>query len=164
MKNSWLPGILIVMVAIGVLFALNYQNRHETISLNDIFQDEQTQHGNVEYEFVRKEESPLKMTLPLVPTNAMVVPATSAQTLPPTAQTFYAIQVLSFQDKAKADKALEQVKKIEASAYISSKNIEGKGIWYRVYAGKFESKVQAQDVLLKIQKDFPNSFITIMKQ
>ncbi len=174
MKNSWLISALIVGVVIIVLVLLNHQGNRETIPLSDLFQDEEKTTHNVEYEFVGKENQTVKTTPPVV---NVAIPATSPKVSvsPPASEpksstttavatkSIFTVQVASFKDKPKADKTLEEVKKIDPTAYMVTKNLGEKGTWYRLYAGKFETKEEAQDLLSKFSGKFPNSFIMITK-
>ncbi|HOD11878.1 MAG TPA: SPOR domain-containing protein [Candidatus Omnitrophota bacterium] len=84
---------------------------------------------------------------------AAVVPAAVV------AQGKFFIQAASFQDKAKADSVAEKLKAKGHEAVVESKDLGEKGIWYRVHAGSFETKEQAQEVLNSIKQEHPGSFI-----
>ncbi len=77
---------------------------------------------------------------------------------------FFTIQVASFKDKDRAEKALTQIRqKGHASAYIGSKPREGGGFWYRIYVGEFNARQEAAELLPKIQQDYKDSFILLLQ-
>lgn len=71
------------------------------------------------------------------------------------------IQVYSFQDQTKAQKALDDLRKLGFSAEIVKRDLKEKGVWYRVCVGEFETKSQAQGELAKLQEKYKNSFVTV---
>lgn len=71
----------------------------------------------------------------------------------------FTIQVASFKDKDKAEKALTQVKEKGYPAYIDPKSRQEGGFWYQICVGKFNVKQEANDLLGKIQQDYKDSFI-----
>lgn len=81
---------------------------------------------------------------------------TSAPSLKP-----LTIQVHSFQDQTKAQKALDDLRKLGFSAEIVKRDLKEKGVWYRVCVGEFETKSQAQEELVKLQEKYKNSFVTV---
>ncbi|OGW97798.1 MAG: hypothetical protein A2Z81_03660 [Omnitrophica WOR_2 bacterium GWA2_45_18] len=76
----------------------------------------------------------------------------------------YTIQVLSVNERARADKALEDVRKKGYEPFIVSKDLGAKGTWYRINVGKFDTKPQAEEVLSQIKKDYAGSFIISPKK
>jgi cell division septation protein DedD len=60
----------------------------------------------------------------------------------------FAIQVASFPDKLSADDLVKKLKADKWDAYSTPTDIPGKGIYYRVYVGHYETKDQADKALL----------------
>ena len=73
----------------------------------------------------------------------------------------YSIQISSYQDNKWALIEVNQLRKFGYEAFITKKDIHGKGIWYRVMSGKFRIKGEAQAMLKKIKalKDFSDARI-----
>jgi len=71
----------------------------------------------------------------------------------------YTIQVASFKNKTRANKAIKDLKHKDLSAYIVSRNLGDKGRWFRIYVGKFESKNDAETTLVTVKKYYKDSFI-----
>lgn len=74
---------------------------------------------------------------------------------------FFAVQVGSFQDKNRAESVLKKLKKNDYQAYITNRNLEGKGVWYRVSIGKFKDRNEARKTLNRVRQDYWNSFIIL---
>lgn len=55
------------------------------------------------------------------------------------------LQIASFQSLNQARKEESRLKALGIDAFIRHEKVQGKGMWYRVYAGKFNSKRQALD-------------------
>lgn len=71
----------------------------------------------------------------------------------------FAIQVYSFQDRSKAEPAIEGLEKKDYPAYIVSQDLGEKGLWHRVWVGRFETKDEATKILDKIKREYKDSFI-----
>jgi hypothetical protein len=73
----------------------------------------------------------------------------------------YGIQVKAFQEEAKAMGFLNDVKTRHADVYLQKAIIEGKGIWYRVLIGHYQTRDQAMAYLREkgIAEAYPGSFI-----
>ena len=160
MKRSWIVWIMIAGAIITALVIFNGENTKD-VSLSDLF-PEDTLPADVEYEFVGNEELPVEAAAPVPapvpsvaqPTNLMPVEG---------AKIPYTIQVASFKEKSQAEKTLENVSAKNYPAYILSRDLGDKGIWYRVYIGKFDTKLQAEEFLTKVKQDYPDSFIISSK-
>lgn len=72
---------------------------------------------------------------------------------------FFAVQVASFKEKIRAGIVLDGLKKKNYAGYIVSKDLPGKGVFYRVWVGRLKSKEQAQEVLGLLKADYPGCFI-----
>ena len=114
-------------------------------------------------------------TIPLarIPSTASVTPKTASATealavIPQvTSQDMkkvpFTIHVSSFQDKTKADKITGELTKKGYNPSIVSMNLGDKGTWYRIYVGKYDTKAQAEEVLVKIKEEYKSSFIIAPK-
>ncbi|NQT69299.1 MAG: AAA family ATPase [Desulfobacteraceae bacterium] len=73
----------------------------------------------------------------------------------------YSIQISSYRDNTKASMNVNQLQKLGYEAFTTKVDIPGKGIWYGVMFGKFQSKGEAQAMLKKIKalKGFPGARI-----
>jgi len=167
MRKSWFSWILIVGV-VGVFIALNYQGGKDAVPLSEIFPDEEVFPVEVEYEFVQEEavESNVEEALPVsreiqavVPTQAPVKSLVSVKDVPVAKTTAYTIQIASFKDKQRAEEALVKIRTKVPSAYIGSRDLGAKGVWYRIYAGQFELRNEAEVTLGSIKKNYDSSFI-----
>ena len=65
----------------------------------------------------------------------------------------FTIQVASLKDSKIADKLVGRLKKGGYSAYRSIGKIPGKGIWYRVRVGSFNSRSEAGPTLNRLKKE-----------
>lgn len=188
MKNQWLIWAFFIGIVVIVLFAFNNQGQ-DMVSLTDIFpESEMTQEPEIEYEFVDQEapqaieqvvEMPMESsTVPAgqtmaQPQSVAAVSSRSAETAPSVAVDVpvsdfsavpYTIQVLSFRDKAKAQKALADVKAAGHPGYIATADLGEKGTWHRIYIGRFTTRSEAESFLSKVQKIYKGSFIISPKK
>ena len=65
----------------------------------------------------------------------------------------FTIQVASLKDSGIADKLVARLKKGGYSAYRSIGKVPGKGIWYRVRVGSFNSRSEAGPTLNRLKKE-----------
>jgi len=63
------------------------------------------------------------------------------------------IQVASVRDSRSAGLMVEKLRKKGYPAYSSATRIPGKGVWYRVRIGEFDSRPVAERMLQKLKKD-----------
>ena len=182
MKNSWINWAIIISILVIIVIGINYQNSQNKISLDDVFKEEEKSPAEMDYEYVdnaavpkkatptadkqvepvlkttvAKKETAVKEISTVAPVASSVkpseVPSSSLEAIP------FTIQVLSSKDQNKAEKKLEEIKKKGYDAFISAKDLGDKGLWYRVYVGKFNTKQEAEAQLNKVQADYPGSFI-----
>jgi len=71
----------------------------------------------------------------------------------------FTIQVSSLKDSGIADKLVSRLKKGGFPAYRSIGKIPGKGIWYRVRVGYFNSRFEAGPTLNRLKKEKMNAII-----
>jgi len=65
----------------------------------------------------------------------------------------YTIQAASVRDPKDADRLIEKLKKKGYPAYRMIGKIPGKGIWFRVRIGEYQSKSEALSTMNKLKKD-----------
>jgi cell division septation protein DedD len=80
------------------------------------------------------------------------------------ADTKFTVQIASFKDRKKAEEALARILKNVPSAYLSEQNLGDKGTWYRVYAGRFNVRSDAEISLNDIKRNYTDSFIISPKK
>ena len=76
--------------------------------------------------------------------------ASKSQTIP--SGKGYTVQVAAFKTDKDADRLVEKLKRDGYAAYRTITKIEGKGIWFRVRVGKFESKTEALKTQQRLKK------------
>lgn len=178
MKNFRLIWFFIIGVIITVFIAFNYQRGKDVVPLSEIFPDEEVFPVDVEYEFIKKGEEveiqPVRVNIPegkesstvslpkkiiIAEEKKNVSSEEKIQIQTVTKKSLFTIQVASFKDKEKAQNFFERLKKEGHPAYIVSRNLGAKGVWYRVYVGKFDSKSQAEVFLKKFSGKYKDCFI-----
>ena len=188
MKNQWPLWIFVIGVVVIVLFIFNYQGKENTISLSEIFRDEGVgDMPDIEYEYIglepekedkrvaevrgKKEVKQRQEAKPkLMPETEQVrkfkkpeIPQVTKPQPVPLESDFtnakFTIQVASYKNKPMAEKMLSRVKISGYPAYLVHKDLKDQGMWFRIYVGKFSTKSQAKEFLVKFKSDFPGSFI-----
>ena len=71
----------------------------------------------------------------------------------------FTVQVASLKDSGIADKLVNRLKKAGYPAYRSIGKVPGKGIWYRVRVGYFNSRSDAGPTLKRLKKENINAII-----
>lgn len=71
----------------------------------------------------------------------------------------FTIQVASIKDQKKAEKMVGELTRKGYSAYRSSAEIKGRGMWHRVRIGDFGDRASAETTLNKLKKDKLNGII-----
>ncbi|MBP9855554.1 MAG: SPOR domain-containing protein [Candidatus Omnitrophica bacterium] len=189
MKNSWLVWVFIVGMVVTILIAFNYQGAQETIPLSEIFPDTVTNAVEIEYvddqiaQSGKSEDtvpSAKETTNNFAATAKEEVSKSSTATIEPIAKEVkktvekvqapaaskdskYTIQVASYKDKINAERKVSELEKKDYKAYIVSKELFGKGTWYRVNVGGFSTKKEADEFLTNIKKDYSGSFVILIK-
>ncbi len=107
--------------------------------------------------FKQKEEPSPRAMIAVVPVKAMVKAADPARSA--AIVTGYAVQVYSFQDKARAEKALEGLKSKGYQAFLVVSDLGEKGTWYRVRVGGIADEKEAQVMLENVRKNYKSGFI-----
>ena len=77
----------------------------------------------------------------------------------------YSIQIRSYRDNKRALMKVNQLRKLGYQPFIFKLDISGKGVWYQVMFGKFQTKADAQAMLEKIKalKGFSDARIIRVK-
>ncbi len=131
-KSVWL---VVVLVAAGaVIFVLSFKHKEEP-----------------------SPQAPRQAVIAAVPVKAMVKAADPARS--PAVVTGYAVQVYSFQDKTRAEKALEDLRSKGYQAFLVVSDLGEKGVWYRVRVGGIADEKEAQVMLEKVRKNYKSGFI-----
>lgn len=140
------------MVAAGAVIwvFLLPANKHQSdqgVVLNDIFhmQGAGSAASNVP-------SSRLKKVDP-VPPLAIVTSPVAGQ------ETAFTIQVYSFQDKTRAQRALQALKESGYQAFLIMSDLGEKGIWWRVRVGGITDEASARRMLEEIRKNYNSGFI-----
>ncbi|MFH0753041.1 MAG: SPOR domain-containing protein [Candidatus Omnitrophota bacterium] len=71
----------------------------------------------------------------------------------------FAVQVFSFKDKVRADRALNMLKDKGYSAYILMSDLGERGVFYRVRVGSFANEEEARKNLEAVVRDFNSGII-----
>jgi len=74
-------------------------------------------------------------------------------------ETGFTIQVYSFQDKNRAETALQSLKNNGYQAFLIMSDLGTKGIWYRVRIGGIADAAAAHKMLEDIRKNYNSGFI-----
>ena len=107
--------------------------------------------------FKQKEEPQPRAVIAAVPVQVMAQTADPARS--PAIVTGYAVQVYSFQDKTRAEKALEDLRSRGYQAFIVVSDLGEKGTWYRVRVGGIADEKEAQVMLENVRKNYKSGFI-----
>jgi len=148
-KNSWWIFLLIAAGGI-ILFVSLYPNKPQNdqgVVLNDIFhqQSPKTESGN-------------GPTVP--PKKADPVPPMAIVTSPVDGhEAGFTIQVYSFQDRNRAETALQTLKNSGYEAFLIISDLGEKGLWYRVRVGGIMDATTAHKMLDDIRKNYNSGFI-----
>jgi cell division septation protein DedD len=191
MKNTWLQALFVVGIIAIVLIALNYREKNKDLPLTEIFPEENAYPVNVEYvdeaapsQTVKKEvpsqpvkqksaaAKPAPVSQPAVSVasgdtvaNPAVTETKAAATVSTVSSTTkYTIQIASSKEQDRAQEFITKLKSKNYDAFMVPVEIVGKGTWYRVYTGQFDTKAAADQALVNVQKDFPTAFISNYKK
>jgi len=148
-KNTWWI-ILLILAGSFIFFLSLHQAKTQTdqgLVLNDIFHQQavKTESGN-------NPSVPLKKADP-VPPMAIVTSPVNGQ------EAGFTIQVYSFQDKNRAEVALQALKNSGYQAFLIMSDLGEKGVWYRVRVGGIPDGDAAKKMLDEIRKNYNSGFI-----
>ena len=76
----------------------------------------------------------------------------------------FTIQVYSFRDHGRADKALAKLKAGGHHAFIEVSDLGDKGVWYWVRVGGLKDEAQTKIMLADIRKEFQEGFVVNQKK
>ena len=76
-----------------------------------------------------------------------------APTLPPPMKPFFTVQVKATQSPAEADKFAQKLKQQGFQPLVAEAEVAGKGHWYRVRVGRFDSRPQADHYLIDFKRE-----------
>ena len=177
MRKSWFTWVIVAAAIVMALVLFNYQSGKDAVPLSEIFPDEEVAPVDVEYEFVQEEAAGEVQQTAAVPAAELKAPAvagTDKVTAAPAAAIVetvlqetdakFTVQIASFKDRKKAEEALTRILKNVPSAYLSEQNLGDKGTWYRIYAGRFNARSDAEISLNDIKRNYTDSFIISPKK
>ena len=136
-KGLW--WVLVLVVAGVALFLFSLQGKPQSpqsVSLQEVFK-----------------QRPAEGQKDPVPSPAIVTNPENGH------EAGFAVQVYSFQDRSRADKALAQLKEAGYKAFMEVSDLGAKGTWYRVRIGSLENETQAKAMLEEIRKNYKSGFI-----
>jgi cell division septation protein DedD len=146
-KNLW---IVLALVAAGVVIfsmSLGHKEPSKPVVMQEVFsQTPQAAETNPE----AKKDPVLSPAIVTSPTNGK--------------EAEFAVQVYSFQDKDRADKALENLKAAGYNAFMEVSDLGEKGTWYRVRIGGLADENQAKAMLEDVRKNYKSGFIVKPKK
>jgi cell division septation protein DedD len=73
--------------------------------------------------------------------------------VPPAPKSFFTVQVKATQSSSEADKFAKKLRGQGYQSLVAEAEVEGKGKWYRVRVGKFDTRVQADHYLQDFKRE-----------
>ena len=73
--------------------------------------------------------------------------------VPPAPKSFFTIQVKATQSSAEADKFAKKLRGQGYQSLVAEAQVDGKGKWYRVRVGKFDTRAQAEHYLQDFKRE-----------
>ena len=152
-RSAWLVKLIdFLLIAAGgiIMFITLLPPKTQTdqgVVLNDIFHQQiaRTESGN-------DASLPLKKADPVPPMAIVTSPVDGHEA-------GFTIQVYSFQDRTRAETALQALKNSGYQAFMIISDLGEKGIWYRVRVGGISDEVSAHKMLDEIRKNYNSGFI-----
>ena len=89
-----------------------------------------------------KKESTKKKTKQSIASKSQAIPSAKG----------YTVQVAAFKNENDANRQVKKLKNNGYDAYRTLTKIEGKGIWFRVRVGKYQSRAEARQMQQKLKK------------
>ena len=185
MKNTWLVWTGVIAVIVIVFSVVNVQKKKDKVPLSEIFPEEEVVPMDIDYEFVdtpveeqQAQEAPAeaeKVVQDVAPTQETMkkpAPASASSLVEPSSPVKspamigpYSIQVASFKDKSRADRVVRDVKAMGLSpVYVEARDLGAKGVWHRVYVGRFVSKSAAAPTVKKLKSKYKSCFVVKKKK
>ena len=158
-NNLWLVIVLVVAGAAFFLFSLKPKpDANQGVVLGDIFSQKPQQTA----------QAPAVANQPPAAASVVVKDPVSSPAIVTSPENGheagFVVQVYSFQDKNRADKALTNLKAAGHKAFMEVSDLGEKGTWYRVRIGGLENEQQAKNVLEEIRKNYNSGFIVKPKK
>ena len=149
LKNMW--GVILLIIAGMVIFFLSFHPNKpqgdQGVVLNDLFHQQPLQ-----------KESGASPSM--APKKADPVPAMAIVTSPVNGrEAGFTIQVYSFQDKNRAQTALQTLINSGYQASLLVSDLGEKGVWYRVRIDGIPDEAAAHKMLDEIRKNYNSGFI-----
>jgi len=148
-KNTW--WIFLLIAAGGIIFFLssppNKSSSDQGVVLNDIFHPQATKVEPASAPSVGRQK------IDPVPPMAIVTSPVNGHELG------FTIQVYSFQNKNRAQTALQVLKNSGYQAFLIVSDLGEKGVWYRVRVGGIMDEASARKMLDEIRKNYNSGFI-----
>jgi cell division septation protein DedD len=181
MKNSWLIWLFVVVAIVTIFAVFNHQSVQKQKSLSEIFpNNEEVIPIDVEYEYIDTEpQTPsetrgtyqAETTAPAASETAQAeskVNITVERIEKPEVATngslpAFTIQIGSFRKQSQAEEVVAKLKNAGHDSFIVSRDLGEKGVWYRVYAGRFNTKADANAYLPKLQSMYKDAFVITPK-
>lgn len=184
MRNNWTVWIIVLGVVAVILFVFNFQAKKDMVPVNHILPEgEVGQSTPIEYEFVDQAAEDAQLA---IQETASGVAATSGVTAKakavgqpgvstvksPTAKApggsdlakgKYTIQVMAAKNKVGIEAEVKKMSQQGHPAYMVTKDLGEKGVWYRIYVGSFSTKAEADQYLAKIKAAHKNAFVVSVK-
>lgn len=181
MRKTWFTWAIVTTVVVAVFFAFNYQGNRDAVPLSEIFPDEAVFPPDVEYEFVQdetvqtqenivnaqekiEETASVAKETQIISSKVLETPIAVLNNKKTVDYFNYTVQIASFKNQKRAKEALVKIRTKIPSAYVSSHDLGAKGVWYRIYAGQFELRSEAEVTLNNIKKSYDSSFIISPKK
>jgi len=169
-KNQWVIWSIVVGAIILTFVAFNYQGP-KSVPLREIFSEQDfNEDSGLKYEFVDTEEKYIKEESDEEAFVAAIKkpkdePPRTVSTVQEVSFPYYTIQALSSKNKEMTEKVLVKMKfKGFSEAYMVTKDLNGRGKWYRIYVGKFKDKKKADEQFKSVRSKYKDCFIRLIEK
>ncbi len=150
LKSLWLVLVLVAAGAVALSFTIGQkQPAEQPVVMEEVFK-----------------QAPVDPAATVTAAGSQdPVPSPAILTTPENGQeAAFVVQVYSFHDNARADKALEALKAAGYKAFMEVSDLGEKGTWYRVRIGELENEERAKAVLEEVRKNYNSGFIVKPKK
>lgn len=155
-KGLWLVLILAI-IGVAIFFITQPQQVAEVkpqgVYIQDVIPKPKQEAAAVNTEIPQPAAAVSAEIQDPVPSGAIVTEENPGQ------PTGYAVQVYSFQDKNRAQAALDVLKASGYAAFLIISDLGEKGLWYRVRVGGLSDEAKAVETLEAIRKNYNSGFI-----
>ena len=162
-KENWPMALLAGMVVAGVLIWWNQKQKLQEDGTSSIpFEAVPVEEASPSTEFPSAAQT--ETLPPSAAIDASLKTATTQAAIPPaqnlsSSPKLLTIQVHSFQNQAKAQRALDEIQKSGFAGFLMKRDLKEKGIWYRVCVGEFPTRKDAETELAKVKAKYKDSFL-----